>query len=443
MTFCSIDGRPLIAVDHDPLIGEVVDGRYKVVSAIGHGGMGRVYYAEHTRLNKPFALKFLLGDLTQNQEMVKRFRREAESMSRLNHPHCVSVSDFGENQNGHLYLAMEYLEGQDLAKMMRKEGPIDPRRAAKVARQVCEGLEEAHSQGIVHRDLKPENIMLVRRGSDPDFVKILDFGLAKLLEQSQDENGTALTSLGIVHGTPPYMSPEQANGDTLDGRSDLYSLGVILFQMATGRLPFEKPSAMEVMLAHVRQKPPKPREFRPDIPPALESLILRSLEKNRDDRFATARDMAKALQTFDDAFSSPENGKIDPPTRQNRPVSSGSRPIPVQEPPRRGSRSAAGPTLIEEVPFALSAQDELATVIERAPVLPIPNRAGVGGVLPPNGQSLAPLPPAMAAETKTSPAPPPVFVTAEPPKIPLPLPMLVLLGIFLLAIIAALVFLLS
>ena len=165
--FCSIDGRDLHEVDSDPLVGEIIDGRYKIIRALGHGGMGRVYYAEHHKLNKPFALKFLLGDLTQNPEMVKRFQREADSSSKLNHPNCVSVVDFGETSNGLLYLAMEYLEGQDLAKVMRRDGPLNPKRAAKIARQICEGLAEAHGLGIVHRDLKPENIMLVRRGEDP------------------------------------------------------------------------------------------------------------------------------------------------------------------------------------------------------------------------------------------------------------------------------------
>lgn len=426
--FCSIDGRDLHEVDSDPLVGEVIDGRYRIVRALGHGGMGRVYYSEHAKLNKPFALKFLLGDLTQNPEMVKRFQREANSSSRLNHPHCVSTVDFGETSNGLLYLAMEYLEGQDLAKVMRKDGPLNPKRAAKIARQICEGLAEAHSLGIVHRDLKPENIMLVRRGDDPDFVKILDFGLAKILEQNPEENGgTALTSMGIVHGTPPYMSPEQANGDTLDGRSDLYSLGVILFQMCTNRLPFEKPSAMEVMLAHVRQKPPMPRSLRPDLPISIEAMILRALEKDRNARFADAREMARSLQQADEATEMLSGNMLAQMAKQNqqqsRPVLKtpviSTRPASVQEAAvqRNQNRTPAPPISsanrgapMTEDSYGLGSQDEIATIMN-------PNLQPVPAPITPRPNPNAP-PSVIIADTKTNPDPSP-FLLPPQPKTPL------------------------
>lgn len=474
--FCSIDGRELLEVDHDPLIGEVVEGRYKIIRAIGHGGMGRVYYAEHVKLQKPFALKFLLGDLTQNQEMVRRFDREARSMSRLNHPHCVSVTDFGETQTGLLYLAMEYLEGQDLAKVMRKEGPLHPKRAAKIARQVCEGLSEAHQVGIIHRDLKPENIMLVRRGDDHDFVKILDFGLAKLLEQGNEETGTALTSLGIVHGTPPYMSPEQANGDTLDGRSDLYSLGVILFQMVTGRLPFERASAMEVMLAHVREKPPLPRSLRPDLPVTIEAMILQALEKDRDKRFSDAREMARALQAADDAtemLSGNLLSALPPSGRSGRGPYQKSGPLVPQPPPQpprppdpqpsfaprirtfnpNGRPPASPPTNapapapsahagmaipMADESFGLSAQDDMATATlfdhQRPPLSLITSSppTSTPSAEPGSGRVL---PPTTTPETKTLLDPMTPVFPLEPPKKPFPF---VVVGIFSLVFLAAL-----
>jgi hypothetical protein len=291
---CTFDGTQLDLAENESLIGKMVDGRYKIIRAIGYGGMGRVYQAQHLENKQYFALKFLLGDLTQNPEMVKRFQREIRTAQTLNHPHCVKVTDSGRTSKGLFYLAMEYLEGNDLSQLVSGRA-LPYKRAAKIAKQICEGLSEVHKQGMIHRDIKPTNIILIENGTDPDFVKILDFGIAKLLHPNPGEK---TTKLDIVYGTPAYMSPEQARGDGLDGRSDLYSLGILLFQMVTGHLPFFAKEQMELLLLQITKQPPAPRTLVPSLPASLESVILRALEKNRDARFADANSMALALKAF-------------------------------------------------------------------------------------------------------------------------------------------------
>jgi serine/threonine protein kinase len=296
-TFCPRCGATVV----DPLIGAVVGDRYRVVSRIGVGGMGAVYRAEHTMMRRDLAIKVLLPELGGKEEFARRFEREAESASRLAHPNIIAVTDFGRTSEGALFLAMEFLAGESLSSVIRA-GPMPRARALKIVRQMLRALEHAHAAGVVHRDLKPDNIMLVERDGQPDVVKILDFGIAKVTEPVSGHSpaGTALTQAGVIFGTPEYLSPEQALGEVVDPRADMYAAGVILYEMIAGRKPFESEDKVKIISMHLAHAPPRIREVSPtaDVPVALEQVILQALEKSRENRFATA---GAFLQALDDA----------------------------------------------------------------------------------------------------------------------------------------------
>jgi serine/threonine-protein kinase len=304
--FCPSCGFPVgkIALSpDDPLIGRSLPGGYLILELVGIGGMGRVYRAEQTNLSRTVAVKIIHPHLVGEENAAARFITEARAASRLNHPHSVGIIDFGKSPDGLLYLVMEFLRGRDLARVLYEDGPLPFRRIVDVLRQTLEALAEAHSEGIIHRDLKPENIILEPVRSGGDFVKVVDFGLAKIRADSQQPS---ITSPGIVCGTPEYMSPEQARGDTLDARSDLYAMGVIFYQLLTGKLPFEAESPTQVVLAHLTQQPRDPRVVAPDrqIPDALVDVVLRTLSKEPADRYSNSDDMSGALA---DAMASVEN----------------------------------------------------------------------------------------------------------------------------------------
>src|SRR5580704_12916189 len=295
--FCPSCGFPIGKVAQnpdDPLIGRTLPGGYLILELVGIGGMGRVYRAEQTNLGRTVAVKIIHPHLVGEENAAARFITEARAASRLNHPNSVGIIDFGKTPDGQLYLVMEFLRGRDLARVMYEEGALPVRRIVDVLRQTLAALAEAHSENIIHRDLKPENIILEPVRSGGDFVKVVDFGLAKMRAETQQPN---ITSPGIVCGTPEYMSPEQARGDPLDPRSDLYSVGVILYQLLTGRLPFEADSPTQVVLAHLTQAPRDPREVAPDreIPQPLVDLVLKSLAKEQDDRYQDADEFSAEL----------------------------------------------------------------------------------------------------------------------------------------------------
>jgi serine/threonine protein kinase len=239
-TFCARCGAPVI----DPLIGAVVGERYRIVSRIGVGGMGAVYRAEHTMMRRDLAIKVLLTELGGREEFARRFEREAESASRLAHPNIITVTDFGRTPDGLPFLAMEFLAGDSLTSAI-KQGPLSRERALGIIRQILRALDHAHAAGIVHRDLKPDNIMLVERDGQRDVVKILDFGIAKVTQPASGHE--ALTQAGVIFGTPEYLSPEQALGESVDARADLYAAGVILFEMLAGRRPFESEDKVRII----------------------------------------------------------------------------------------------------------------------------------------------------------------------------------------------------
>jgi eukaryotic-like serine/threonine-protein kinase len=286
----------------DTLAGRVLDGRYRLEARIGGGGMGEVYRGRHLMMDQRVAIKVLHPDMAADPVATKRFVREAKATFRINHPSCIRVTDFGATDDGLLYLVMEYLDGRSIQDELRVDGPMDPRRVVHITRQVCEALDCAHGIGLIHRDLKPGNIMLVHRGQDLDTVKVLDFGLAKVLTGPDGALTAAfsmspLTRQGMVFGTPEYMSPEQATEEPLTALTDIYSLGVVMYEMLTGEVPFDSESFMAVLTMHVREPPQPPSLRRPDlvIPGPLEAVVLQCLAKEPQDRPAGARALSAML----------------------------------------------------------------------------------------------------------------------------------------------------
>ncbi|MEY4582900.1 MAG: hypothetical protein RL701_7603 [Pseudomonadota bacterium] len=282
----------------DPLIGKQIDnGEYVVVDRIGSGGMGSVYKAEQPSMNRMVAIKVLHSRFVTRDDLVARFRREARAMSQLSHPNTARVYKYGALDDGSVYFVMDYLEGKNLAAEVRENGPMQAERAVHLMAQVCGALEEAHRAGIVHRDLKPENVFLTIQGGTTDFPKVLDFGLAKMSEKQMGRGSMMFTQQGMVFGTPEFMSPEQAQGEELDHRSDIYSLSLILYELITGKLPFDAKAPLEVMKAHVRDAPIPLSERVPGKTfwPALEAVITKALEKSPEDRYASASEFGEAL----------------------------------------------------------------------------------------------------------------------------------------------------
>ncbi|MDX9721241.1 MAG: protein kinase [Myxococcota bacterium] len=284
------------------LVGRTLnDGKYHIEALLGAGAMGVVYRARHTELEIPVAIKVLNPALLSLPNIRERFRREAQGASRLNHRNSVQVYDFGVDGEL-LYIAMEYISGGSLFDLMRR-GPLSLDRIVDLMSQTCAALAAAHDQGIVHRDVKPENVMLARGtdddGNDAEVVKVCDFGIAKIPTADLGDSGrmgqASLTQVGEIYGTPNYMSPEQARGERLDGRSDLYSCGVMLYELAVGRAPFEAETPMGLLMQHINSPVPLPRERAPQVLPELEGIILKCLAKRPEERFESARELRSAL----------------------------------------------------------------------------------------------------------------------------------------------------
>ncbi|MCA9669331.1 MAG: protein kinase [Myxococcales bacterium] len=290
VNFCPADGTPL--PEPDPHIGSLLLDQIEIQEPCGHGSMGTVYRAWQRTMERKVAVKILKRELLRDSLVVRRFRREARAAARLSHPNIITVYLVGDTDEGLPFLVMELVEGCSLERLIENDAALPPARALHIARQIALALGEAHHHDIVHRDLKPANILLTDKRGTPDFVKVLDFGIAKIL-RSTDES--QLTQTGAIFGTPYYLSPEQASGDDVDHRCDIYSLGVILFRMVTGALPFDADSGMEVLVKHLKEEPPRPSEVREGIPAALEDVILRAMSKSPAQRFESAEAFADAL----------------------------------------------------------------------------------------------------------------------------------------------------
>ncbi|HTM46360.1 MAG TPA: serine/threonine-protein kinase [Polyangiaceae bacterium] len=282
-------GTGSATLDKASLVGELIADRYRVEQLLGEGGMGAVYRATHVQLQKTVALKVLHAHMTEVAEAVLRFEREAVASARVEHPNVVNATDFGSLADGSFFLVLEYIAGPTLADLIEK-GPLPEPRALHIAKQIVQALGAAHAHDIVHRDLKPENVMLVEKDGDPDFVKVLDFGIAKL--SATKETRTALTRFGTVFGTPQYMAPEQAAGRTVDGRADLYAVGVILYEMLCGRPPFDADDLLVLLTQQMTQPPPRLPSW---VTPNTAALVMQLLEKEPEARPQSATDLLPAL----------------------------------------------------------------------------------------------------------------------------------------------------
>ena len=302
---------PLEGDGHE-LLGLLIDGRYRLDATLGRGGMGLVYRAAHVGLRRQVAVKILHPSLAASSDVRNRFEREALAVGKIDHPNCVSVYDVGRLPDGSLYLAMELLEGKSLADVLEQEGQISPGRALHILAGILRGLAHIHHAKLIHRDIKPENIFLIRQGEDEDFAKILDFGIAKPMEASDLNDGVKLTQAGMAFGTPIYMAPEQALGNPMDGRADLYAAAVMAYEMLCGQPPFYSDDKLEVMSMHTARPVPPMRQRmvrggRP-VPSSIERLVVRGLTKKPSDRYATAEEF---LAEVEDALRTPDGGVTD------------------------------------------------------------------------------------------------------------------------------------
>ena len=331
---CPNDGSALqLKATDDPLIGRTIADRYHIQELLGVGGMGRVYVAEHVALGRKSAVKVINPSLANSAEAISRFNREAANASRINHPNVAQIYDFGES-DGVLYLAMEYIEGETLSTTIERLGPMPVMRAANITMQVADSLAAAHMMGIVHRDLKPENIMIGRKHDGTDWVKVVDFGIAKTIEAEMGQN---VTTVGVSLGTPEYMSPEQFAGEKLDHRTDIYSLGLVLFNMLTGQLPYAKVTSKETLVKRLTTQPSALAQVRPDQPwpPGLQTALDRALAPDATERYGRVLDFAA------DVVRASER----PPVLVNKVVTTAPTPVSVDvqeekpvkrpEPPKR------------------------------------------------------------------------------------------------------------
>lgn len=295
---CPRDGSSMVTVGDDPLLGMVVEGRYKIQSVIGQGSAGTVYRAVQELIGREVAVKVLHDYLVSDDEFIKRFKQEAKASSRLNHPNIITIYDFGviPQGGGRPYIAMDLLNGIPLSDYIAEVNHIKPEEAVPIFIQVCQALAEAHRQGVVHRDIKPENIVLVERGGQKNFPIVVDFGIARLVQEESDQ--AKITRTGTVCGSPTYMSPEQCTSSKVDHRSDIYSLGIVFYETLTGEVPFNHEELVRVMAMHLSDTPKPIDEIRPDLnfPDALVNIVARTLLKNPNDRYQTMDELAKALE---------------------------------------------------------------------------------------------------------------------------------------------------
>jgi serine/threonine-protein kinase len=328
--FCPKDGTPLRPkAGGDPLIGRVIADRYLILALVGEGGMGRVYLAEHVKMNRQCAIKVMNPSLIHDDDSHQRFAREASSAASILHPNVAAVFDYGEADKI-VYLVMEYVDGESISTIVAREGALDPRRAIDIARQVADGLHAAHELGIVHRDLKPDNIIVTRNRSGKEIPKVVDFGIAKAVTDSREDG---LTQSGLVIGTPEYMSPEQLLGDPVDARADIYSLGCILYQMLTGQPAFAAESREQMIRRRLHEAPPHIRDVIPELPRRLDTTIVHMLARSPKDRMPSA---AEARDALDPALAL---GGWDPAN------------ITVASPATTGSRRTADPSLQPTMPM--------------------------------------------------------------------------------------------
>ncbi|HZF54493.1 MAG TPA: serine/threonine-protein kinase [Polyangiaceae bacterium] len=392
-------GRPVDG--KDPYLGTTFDKRYKIEQIIGEGGMGFVYLARHKVIDKKVAVKVLRNDMARDRENLDRFLQEARAASSIGNPHIVDISDFGDLPDGSTYFVMEYLDGGSLSRLIEEEKPLSSDRICHIALQLTDGLSAAHASGIVHRDLKPDNVILVPRGADEEFVKILDFGIAKVMSTAEK-----LTMAGAVFGTPHYMSPEQAAGNPVDHRTDVYSLGIMFYEMASGSLPFNADNFMAILSQHMYQAPTPIREVAPECSLGLEAVILKCLSKKPEARYQTMDELREDLEKL-------KNGEVPGAVAEMVNRADG-----FSVPPEYFKRSSASisPSVMPEPrrPWALYGAAVTAILVGVVAVI-----VAVRTVT--NARSQPPPLPAVSTEPVPAPPPSPV-ITAPPEPTPAPAP---------------------
>ena len=389
----------------DERLGSVIGGRYRILRVLGKGGMGSVYEGVHTTTLKRVALKLLAGHLSKDLKLVARFRREAMAASRLEHENCVSIDDFGEDSSGVFYIAMELVEGCGLGTELRSCGPMGPARVARIGVQLLRALDCAHAGGVLHRDIKPQNIMVAQKPGRPDSVKVVDFGIAKITTNDISDQ-QALTIPGTIFGTPEYMSPEQARGEPLDARSDLYSASVVLWHLLLGRSPFRGTSVRDTLIKVFSEDAPTIERPGAVLPEGFEAVLRKGMAKVKGERWLDAASFAFALNRFAgdgqilDLSAGPRpglspDGSAPPPTLDNLPAVQPQRTAPAR-PSSSPVPKTEGPTFVA-TPTDLGGGPEKMAVLSTAPS---PQRESLGHRQP------APLQAPVAASPPASPSPP-------------------------------------
>jgi eukaryotic-like serine/threonine-protein kinase len=366
----------------DPLIGRSINDRFKITALIARGGMGKVYRAEQAPLGRACAVKVLNPNYSgeQDPEFHKRFFLEASIASKLTHPNTVTIFDYGRTEDDVYYMAMELLEGVTLHRAIREAGRLPEERVAHIGRQICRALREAHSAGVIHRDLKPANIFLVEHGDEPDFVKVLDFGLVKNVLDPKPED--QLTQTGLFMGSPKYMAPEQVRGDKVDARTDVYSLGIMMYEMLTGKVPFDRPNSMNILMAHVNDDAPPIAVMNPaaQVSPLMEELVARCMAKDPEARCSSMDEVLFTLKQIGNPYTSGSgqfgatSGELGPHHTgpQSQAAASGSMPIQgvssyrTTHPPIPSVRSP----MASSPPSSISSQQVALPLVTRPPVEP-------------------------------------------------------------------------
>ena len=362
--FCPVDGSTLRAKSPtSDLVGQVVADRYHIIKKLGEGGMGAVYLGEHVKMGRKSAIKVMNPGMAADPDAISRFNREASNASRISHPNVCQIYDFGETPEGVIYLAMEFIEGSALTDIIEREGALPPLRAAKILKQAADALASAHDLSIVHRDLKPDNIMIVQGKDGSDIVKVVDFGIAKAV--AGDDAGQKVTKTGMVVGTPEYMSPEQLSGDKLDGRSDIYSLGLVFYRMLTGVLPFQADSAQETMIKRLTDEPMPLMVARPDMvfPPELQAVLDKALARLPSERYANATQFGKDTEAAVAGLAAAAAAPVTSAATQLMDPEAALKSIPTRQ-------KAPPPTVAASAPAPASAR--------KFPLVPV--LGGVGGV---------------------------------------------------------------
>jgi serine/threonine-protein kinase len=409
---CVRDGTPLLSGRTDnQYLGTLLDGKYRIDAFISAGGMGSVYRAQHVMLDKTVAVKVIKNELVTSDEVVARFQREARAASNLHHPNIVSVYDLGQTADGTLYIAMEFIDGPSVKQVIRRNGPLAPRECVDILRQVASALSATHRKQIVHRDLKSDNLMLASEDGRT-VAKLVDFGIAKTF----DESSTQLTAAGYMLGTPHYMSPEQAGGHPVDHRADVYSLGVILYEMLTGELPFGETSLTSMLVKLATEMPPLPSLRRPDrpVPPALDAVAMRCLEKDPERRYQSADEFAEALKRASMEIDSPPATTYLPiPAAEATIVRpSGSREIvPPPTPTPSDRRVATAPVAAPRAGLGLAALVKIGAAVLAVGIVAVAAVVGIGRWRTPHPDTAT----AAAAQSAGPSVPPVIPPPAEAP----------------------------